>query len=531
MRSILICSVALAACAAEPSLSTDLQAELSDATTGGTPGFYFLPPLVPLPTYSGTFDPNLGSLLDIWLYEVDCTNSGMVGSAAHRWTTVYLSTAQQQYRVTAHVGTDSGVSIGHCYRVIPRLDGVDLGFRDVAVISGSAPAPDGYRKWGWGANQTIAFRLEDMDPDDDGLFNTVDNCPFVANPGQEDADGNGVGDACEGTDTDGDGVPDPLDVCPTVPDPEQIDSDHDGFGDACEACPGDPNKTEPGVCGCGISDVDQDGDGLICDDPCPLDPTNDVDGDGICGGVDVCPFDPANDADSDGVCGDVDNCPGEPNPDQADGDGDGIGDACDALCLAGVIGQWTGDDTAEDSRGTADGVWSGTAAYAPAVVGHGFSFDTTSSVGAAFARDAPWSVSMWVRASFVQPKNTGLLASSAAAQLDTFQIDWGADGIFRVKAGKDALNVAIGAATPGTFQHVGVTYAAGTIKTYLDGALVSTAVWSGPALRFTSLRIGANRGSTLRFAGIIDDVAVFDRMLSTSEVSAIHDVGRYGLCP
>jgi Ca2+-binding RTX toxin-like protein len=35
------------------------------------------------------------------------------------------------------------------------------------------------------------------------------------------------------------------------------------------------------------------------------------------------------DADGDGVLDDVDNCPDDPNPSQADGDEDGIGDACD----------------------------------------------------------------------------------------------------------------------------------------------------------------------------------------------------------
>jgi len=81
----------------------------------------------------------------------------------------------------------------------------------------------------------------------------------------------------------------------------------------------------------GQPDRDRDGTGDACD-PCPDDPDNDADGDGLCGDIDNCPLS-ANvdqaDADLDGVGDTCDNCVEAPNPSQSDPDGDGLGDACD----------------------------------------------------------------------------------------------------------------------------------------------------------------------------------------------------------
>jgi hypothetical protein len=150
------------------------------------------------------------------------------------------------------------------------------------------------------------------DTDGDGIKNNLDNCPTVANADQKDSDGDGVGDACDqcptdphktapglcgcgvseaSCDTDGDLVKSLVDNCPTVANPDQADADGDGVGDACDNCPTDPLKTQPGVCGCGVSEASCDPDG-------------------------------------DGIPTASDNCPTVANPDQKDSQGDGIGDAC-----------------------------------------------------------------------------------------------------------------------------------------------------------------------------------------------------------
>ncbi|MEE4357470.1 MAG: carboxypeptidase regulatory-like domain-containing protein, partial [Desulfococcaceae bacterium] len=107
------------------------------------------------------------------------------------------------------------------------------------------------------------------------------------------------------TDSDNDGRPDSIDVFPFDAS-EWKDSDGDGKGDNSDKCPEDAEKTEPGICGCGISDTDADGEGTPdCNDKCPDDPGKIAPGICGCGEADT-------DSDNDGIPDCKDGCHDDP---------------------------------------------------------------------------------------------------------------------------------------------------------------------------------------------------------------------------
>ena len=122
--------------------------------------------------------------------------------------------------------------------------------------------------------------LQYFDSDADGVLNSIDNCPTMANPNQLDNDSDGLGDVCDpdddndgltdveeaalGTnpflqDTDGDGLLDGEEVNIYFTNPLLKDSDKDGYNDNVEVAAGSDPNSATSIPGSNSGDINGDG--------------------------------------------------------------------------------------------------------------------------------------------------------------------------------------------------------------------------------------------------------------------------------
>src|SRR5438876_1137048 len=142
--------------------------EISDAAhTSGMPGFYFLPPMVAAPTFTGTFVSGLTLQLEICVWTGTACDSLIATFSTNTGTgsaTVRVDPENEQYVVNWHTG-QFGLDPAKTYRIRVLFGSTELGHADVDVVN-NRRARDSVNTAEFvpvvnGQTLPIAFRIED----------------------------------------------------------------------------------------------------------------------------------------------------------------------------------------------------------------------------------------------------------------------------------------------------------------------------------------------------------------------------------
>ena len=205
-----------------------------------------------------------------------------------------------------------------------------------------------------------------------------------------------------------------------------------------------------------------------------------------------------------------------------------------------MVSWWPGDGNTNDIQGGNNGSWVGTPAYASGEVGSAFSFDGSSYVTVG----NPPSLNItgdqvtldgWINPS-VNNNDVVYFGKTAYGENDyamIFQFNE-VTGMMKTSAGEIILGSTF-VPPVNQWTHVAFTYDGTTMKLYANGVLISTQPASGNLVADSpEFGIGGRAtdpfGRSFRFTGAIDEVEVFDRALTDSEIAGIYLAGGAGKC-
>jgi Concanavalin A-like lectin/glucanases superfamily len=213
---------------------------------------------------------------------------------------------------------------------------------------------------------------------------------------------------------------------------------------------------------------------------------------------------------------------------------------------SGLIHWWPGDGSASDVVGTSNGTLSGGATFAAGKVGQGFSFNNAGLVAIPHNADmnlTTLTMEGWIFMNTIPTAGSGDFAI-ATKGLTTTAENYGlyvrtvspnvAELLFEWWTGSTHLNVhsTNSGLTAGVFHHVAVTTDGSTIRFYVDGQAVGQAVQSTPLVTNTvQLQIGsALPNYTNTFNGVIDELSLYNRVLTPLEIQTVFAAGSSGKC-
>lgn len=216
----------------------------------------------------------------------------------------------------------------------------------------------------------------------------------------------------------------------------------------------------------------------------------------------------------------------------------------DNVCvpIAGMAHWWPGEGTGADVIGGLDAAVIDGAGYAPGLPtaggGQAFQFDGVDAIARVEDNDdlnptVAFSVQAWARPG-ADPTFNGAIIGKGHPLADTYVIDH-ESGVWRGFSGRNVINGP--AIQSGVWTHLVLAWDGQTLIFYVDGLEAGRRGVTSLGTTDAFLGIG-NRSELgvpdenieLEFAGEIDEVAMFSRALTASEVQAIHAAGTLGSC-
>ncbi|MCW5550791.1 MAG: immunoglobulin domain-containing protein [Verrucomicrobiae bacterium] len=209
-----------------------------------------------------------------------------------------------------------------------------------------------------------------------------------------------------------------------------------------------------------------------------------------------------------------------------------------APAAAGLVSWWRGEGIAHDAIGGNDGILAGQASYGPGKVGQGFVFGgNTEGVllgNPASLRLQNFTIEAWIRRASTayvssRPGVDGLFFGFGGGGYG-FGLDRESGRPFLSRIGVSAV-IANTSISDTNFHHLAVTKSGGDVVFYVDGVAHAVPEYA-PVFTFaTSAVIGASGANfDAAFNGSVDELAIYSRALSASEIQAIHNAGDLGKC-
>ncbi len=198
---------------------------------------------------------------------------------------------------------------------------------------------------------------------------------------------------------------------------------------------------------------------------------------------------------------------------------------------SGIVSWWPGDGNANDIVGSNHGTTQGNATFVTGMVGQAVSLDGDDDFVSVpfnenynFAPNEQFTLEMWV-------KPGQAVGTHAVVVRDVFEWDWGIwqyNDSFLTGHNNSNLYGQIDAPF-GEWVHVAVIYDSGTHNLYVNGVLDSLSGTQSPITQSDAgLALGRRVGSY--YQGVLDEVTMYDRALSSTEIQAIYTAGTAGKC-